>query len=155
MGVVISWSVVEETLVAERSNQKLVFTNGCFDLLHIGHIRYLEEAKKQGDLLFLGLNSDASVKRLKGETRPLQFEADRAEILSKLLMVDYVCIFEQDTPLELIKKIRPDVLVKGGDWTVDQIVGAKEVLSWGGEVKSLQFVQGKSTTRIVNKIAKL
>lgn len=155
MGTVVTWNEFDNKVSPLRRDKKLVFTNGCFDLLHIGHIRYLEEARKQGDLLFLGLNSDRSVKQLKGESRPLQKEEDRAEILSKLVMVDFVCIFDQETPLELILKVRPDVLVKGGDWSIDQIVGAKEVQSWGGEVKSLQFVEGKSTTNIVEKIQNL
>ncbi|MBT4761862.1 MAG: D-glycero-beta-D-manno-heptose 1-phosphate adenylyltransferase [Bdellovibrionaceae bacterium] len=131
--------------------QKVVFTNGCFDLLHVGHVRYLNEAKKQGDLLIVGLNSDASVKALKGEDRPIQSQEDRAEILLALSAVDYVCIFNEDTPLNLIKNIKPDILVKGGDWTVEQIVGGKEVLENGGEVKSLQFVDGKSTTKIIER----
>lgn len=131
---------------------KVVFTNGCFDLLHVGHIRLLKEAKSLGDLLVVGINSDKSVKSLKGHLRPLQSEQDRAEILSALKFVDYVTIFEEETPLELIKAIRPKVLVKGGDWSIDKIVGASFVESYGGIVRSLSFVPGKSTTKIIEKL---
>jgi rfaE bifunctional protein nucleotidyltransferase chain/domain len=132
---------------------KVVFTNGCFDILHRGHVSYLNEAKSLGDKLIIGLNSDASVKRLKGDSRPINSESDRKFVLENLKAVDEVFIFEEDTPLELIKKIMPDVLVKGGDWSVDQIVGSKEVLQNGGEVKSLKFIEGKSTTGIIEKIS--
>lgn len=131
--------------------KNIVFTNGCFDLLHVGHIRYLQEAKKLGDLLVVGVNSDASVKRLKGPTRPIQNENDRAEILAALGCVDYSIIFQEDTPLELIKKIKPRTLVKGGDWKISEIVGSDFVLAQGGQVLSLQFVDGKSTTKIIQK----
>ncbi|MCS6837390.1 MAG: D-glycero-beta-D-manno-heptose 1-phosphate adenylyltransferase [Bdellovibrionaceae bacterium] len=129
--------------------KKIVFTNGCFDLLHIGHVRYLKQAKSLGDLLFVGVNSDASVRRLKGPERPLQREQDRAEILDALKWVDFVTIFEEDTPRQLIAEVRPHVLVKGGDWAIDQIVGADLVLSWGGQVHSLGFVEGRSTTQLI------
>lgn len=132
--------------------KRIVFTNGCFDILHRGHIHYLNEAKKQGDLLFLGLNSDASVKRLKGESRPINTESDRKFMLENLKSVDFVEIFEEDTPYELIKAVQPQVLVKGGDWSVEEIVGSDIVLSSGGEVKSLIFVDGFSTTNIINQI---
>ena len=136
-----------------RKNKKVVFTNGCFDLLHVGHIRYLLEARALGDLLVIGLNSDVSVKRLKGQGRPLQPEADRAEILAALESVDFVTLFDEDTPAELIKKVRPDILVKGGDWPVDKIEGGAFVRSYGGEVHTLQFVEGRSTSGIVNKLS--
>lgn len=132
-------------------NKKIVFTNGCFDLLHVGHVRYLNEAATLGDLLIVGINSDNSVKILKGPTRPIQNENDRAEILASLKSVQHTVIFNQETPLELIQKIKPDILVKGGDWTVDQIVGSDFVLQNGGKVLSLQFVDGKSTTKIIEK----
>ena len=138
-----------------RSGKKVVFTNGCFDILHVGHVRYLAEAKKQGDLLVVGLNSDASVRGLKGDERPLQNEDDRSEILSQLQSVDYVVVFTDETPLKLIEAIGPDVLVKGGDWAIKDIVGSDFVMKRGGEVKSLQFVQGRSTTSLVEKIKKL
>ena len=138
--------------LAPHRSQKIVFTNGCFDILHLGHVRYLQEAKAQGDLLFLGLNSDSSVRRLKGETRPIQSELDRAEILLSLQAVDFVSIFSEETPIDLIRQVRPDVLVKGGDWPVKDIVGWDFVQSYGGEVKSLSFVEDRSTTSIVNRI---
>lgn len=117
----------------------------------MGHIRYLQEARRLGDYLVIGVNADASVKRLKGPTRPIQSEADRAEILAALGAVDMTVIFEEDTPEELIKIVKPDILVKGGDWKIDQIVGAPFVQSYGGQVMSLQFVDGKSTTKIIEK----
>lgn len=141
-----------DVLASQRKGKKVVFTNGCFDLLHVGHVRYLQEARAQGDLLVVGVNSDASVKRLKGEDRPLQGEADRAEILAALNGVDLVALFSEDTPEELIRKVRPDVLVKGGDWPVEKIAGSSFVLSYGGEVRSLQFLHGRSTTLLVEKM---
>lgn len=139
-------------LNAVRKNKKVVFTNGCFDLLHVGHIRYLQEARRQGDILVVGVNSDASVKRLKGETRPIQNESDRMEILAALECVDFVTRFSEDTPEKLIHEIKPDVLVKGGDWPVDKIVGASFVQSYGGEVRTLLFVDGRSTTSLIEKM---
>jgi rfaE bifunctional protein nucleotidyltransferase chain/domain len=138
--------------LARSQGKKIVFTNGCFDILHRGHVAYLTEARRLGDVLIMGLNSDASVRRLKGPTRPVNNETDRKFVLENLRCVDAVEIFEDDTPLELIKAIRPGILVKGGDWKVDQIVGGREVLSWGGEVLSLQFIDGYSTTAIINKV---
>ncbi len=135
----------------KKQNKKVVFTNGCFDLLHVGHVRYLEEAKKLGDFLVIGVNADESVKRLKGPTRPIQNQSDRAEILKALKSVDETVIFVEDTPENLIKQIKPDILVKGGDWSVDQIVGGTFVQSYGGQVCSLNFVDGKSTTKIIEK----
>lgn len=134
-----------------NQGKKIVFTNGCFDILHRGHVTYLSEARKLGDLLVVGVNSDASVKRLKGPSRPINSEADRAFVLLGLKSVDAVEIFSEDTPLELIKLIRPHVLVKGGDWKIEQIVGGTEVLSWGGKVLSLNFVNGFSTTSIIER----
>jgi D-beta-D-heptose 7-phosphate kinase/D-beta-D-heptose 1-phosphate adenosyltransferase len=132
--------------------QKTVFTNGCFDVLHVGHVRYLTQAKSLGDRLVVGLNTDESVKRLKGKERPYLPEQERKELLLALKAVDEVHLFEEDTPLELILKVKPDILVKGGDYSIDQIVGAKEVIGWGGEVKSLDFHEGHSTTDLVAKI---
>jgi D-glycero-beta-D-manno-heptose 1-phosphate adenylyltransferase len=134
-----------------RQGKKIVFTNGCFDLLHIGHVRYLEQAATLGDVLIVGINSDASVQKLKGPTRPIQNENDRAEILASLKAVDHTVLFTEDTPYNLIAKILPNVLVKGGDWTPDQIVGSDIVLAHHGEVKSLLFIDGKSTTKIIEK----
>jgi D-glycero-beta-D-manno-heptose 1-phosphate adenylyltransferase len=135
-----------------RGGKRIVFTNGVFDLLHTGHVRYLRAAKKLGDVLVVGLNSDRSVRRLgKGPERPVVKQRDRAEVLAALEMVDYVVIFDQDTPLQLITALQPDVLVKGGDWTVDRIVGADLVLARGGKVKSLPFAKGYSTTRLIER----
>lgn len=155
MGQVSTLTKISADLAPVRVlNKKIVFTNGCFDLLHVGHVRYLQEARKLGDILVVGVNSDASTRRLKGPTRPVQIEADRAEILAALSCVDYVVIFEEDTPLRLIETVLPDILVKGGDWKIDQIVGADFVLTRGGQVLSLQFVDGKSTTSIIQKAQK-
>ncbi len=141
-----------DKFLSSNVGKKIVFTNGCFDILHKGHVSYLTEAKKLGDLLVVGVNSDSSVKRLKGPERPINNEADRAYVLSQLKCVDFVEIFHEDTPLNLINKILPSILVKGGDWKSDQIVGAKEVIQNGGQVLSLNFVDGYSTTSIIQKI---
>ena len=136
---------------ARKKGKKTVFTNGCFDLIHRGHVTYLETARNKGDLLIVALNSDESVQRLKGPTRPLNPLADRRIVMAALESVDYVTWFTQDTPLQLIRKLKPDVLVKGGDWKVNQIVGAEEVLERGGKVYSISFVEGHSTTRLIAK----
>lgn len=148
---VISGKAVE-TFRRDHKDQKVVFTNGCFDIMHVGHIRYLQEAAKLGDILVVGLNSDESVKRLKGSDRPVNNQNDRAEVMSALGFVDYVVIFDEDTPLELIKKIQPDVLVKGGDYKDQYVVGTKEVEERGGKLVLIPFVPGKSTTKIIEKI---
>jgi rfaE bifunctional protein nucleotidyltransferase chain/domain len=137
-----------------EENRKLVFTNGCFDILHRGHVEYLNEAKNLGDFLLIGVNSDASVKKLKGPSRPINNENDRAYLLDNLKAVDYVMIFDDDTPYEMIKGIIPDVLVKGGDWKEEDIVGSDIVKGNGGEVKSLNFVGDYSTTGVIEKINK-
>ncbi len=136
-------------------DRKIVFTNGCFDILHLGHVRYLAEAKVLGQFLFVGINSDSSVRTLKGPDRPVQNEKDRAEILAGLKSVDAVSIFSESTPLELIMLVKPNILVKGGDWDTHKIVGKTEVESWGGKVLSLPFVPGHSTSDIVKKIQDL
>ncbi len=142
-----------ETLELWRGNNtKIVFTNGCFDILHRGHVEYLANAANLGDVLVLGLNTDASVKRLKGESRPLQDEFSRATILSALFFIDKVVYFDEDTPYELIKYIQPDILVKGGDYEVEKIVGYDIVKAKGGEVLTIDFVDGFSTTKIINKM---
>lgn len=151
MGQTLPLSDLLQELKTRRTNRRVVFTNGCFDLLHIGHIRYLQEAKRQGDLLVVGVNSDDSVKRLKGPTRPIQNEKDRAEILAALACVDYTVVFPEDTPENLIHAVKPDVLVKGGDWKVESIVGGSFVQSYGGQVLSLQFIEGRSTTKLIEK----
>jgi D-glycero-beta-D-manno-heptose 1-phosphate adenylyltransferase len=131
---------------------EIVFTNGCFDLLHFGHLTYLAQARDLGDRLVIGLNSAASVKRLKGAHRPLNDEATRALQMAALAFVDLVIVFEEDTPAQLIEALVPDILVKGGDYTVEQIVGAQTVLENGGEVRTLNFVEGYSTTLLEEKI---
>lgn len=133
-------------------SKKIVFTNGCFDILHIGHIRYLKKSKELGDLLIIGLNSDYSVKRLKGENRPYNKENERAEMLLALSFVDYVILFDEDTPYNLIEKIKPSVLTKGGDYEKSKIVGAQIVESYNGQVVILPFTEGKSTTNILKNI---
>lgn len=138
--------------LARSKGQKIVFTNGCFDILHRGHVDYLSKARSLGDLLIVGLNSDKSVQRIKGESRPIQDENSRAEILASLLFVDYVVLFDQDTPLELIEKVRPDFLVKGADYKPENIVGHEIVEEKGGKVVTIEFLQGYSTSKIVEKI---
>ena len=144
-----------KTLQSQRQGKKVVFTNGCFDILHMGHVSYLEEAKSCGDILVVGLNTDRSVKELKGPERPLQHEEDRARILTALKAVDHTILFDEETPINLIEAIQPEVLVKGGDWPIDKIVGSSSVLAKGGEVKSLKFIEGRSTTNVFNKIKQL
>ncbi|MFQ6031695.1 MAG: D-glycero-beta-D-manno-heptose 1-phosphate adenylyltransferase [Candidatus Zixiibacteriota bacterium] len=138
---------------AKRNHQKVVFTNGCFDILHRGHIECLKKAKSLGDLLIVGLNSDSSVKKLKGDKRPIFPQKDRAEILASLWMVDYVCIFEEETPQKIISALIPDILVKGGDYKKRKIVGKQVVESHGGKVFTVKEVKGKSTKNIINRIA--
>lgn len=155
MGQFTTQEQLEKKLKTLRQGKKVVFTNGCFDLLHIGHVRYLQEAKSLGDFLVIGVNADASVRKLKGPERPVQNETDRAEILAALECVSFTTLFTEDTPANLIQLLRPDVLVKGGDWAVKDIVGGDFVQSYGGLVKSLPFVAGRSTSTIVEKILKL
>jgi D-beta-D-heptose 7-phosphate kinase/D-beta-D-heptose 1-phosphate adenosyltransferase len=135
-----------------RRKKSVVFTNGCFDILHRGHIEYLKKAKSLGDVLIVGLNSDSSVREIKGEKRPIVPQDDRAEIIAALEMVDYVLIFRETTPLQVIHKLVPDVLVKGGDYTVNKIVGNKIVESTGGRVITVKQVPGRSTKNIIRKI---
>lgn len=141
-----------EEFLAKNRNKKIVFTNGCFDILHLGHIEYLTEAKAQGDLLIVAINSDASVRKIKGPDRPINNEHDRAKMLLSLKSVDCVQVFQNETPLEIIKLIKPNVLVKGGDWKIEQIVGHEFILSTGGEVKSLMFKSGYSTSSLISKV---
>jgi D-glycero-beta-D-manno-heptose 1-phosphate adenylyltransferase len=135
-----------------RQGRRVVFTNGCFDLLHPGHIRYLQEARRLGDALIVALNSDRSVRELKGEKRPILDQNERSEVMAALGCVDYVTIFDEPTPREIISALLPDVLVKGGDWGVDRIVGRDEVEAAGGKVLSLPFVDGCSTTDVIERI---
>ncbi len=136
----------------KKDGQRIVFTNGCFDILHIGHARYLFQARELGDFLIVAVNSDRSVKDIKGPERPVINENERAEMLAALGCVDMTVIFDEDTPYEIIKILVPDVLVKGGDWKEEDIVGADIVKKAGGEIKSITFVEGSSTTNIINKI---
>ena len=135
-----------------RAGKKLVFTNGVFDILHVGHVRYLSQARELGDALVVAINSDASVRELKGEARPLVSQNDRAEVLAALSSVDYVTVFDDISPRSLIAKLLPDVLVKGGDYTLDQIHGREEVEAAGGRVISLPFVAGSSTSQIIERM---
>lgn len=153
MGEVVS----KEQLVAacgrlRREGKRIVFTNGCFDLLHLGHVDYLKKAKSLGDILVVGLNDDASVRRLKGSPRPIMPQADRAAVVAALASVDYSCLFAEDTPLELIRAVQPDVLVKGADWAVDAVVGKDIVEARGGTVTTIEFLPNRSTTAIITKI---
>jgi D-beta-D-heptose 7-phosphate kinase/D-beta-D-heptose 1-phosphate adenosyltransferase len=135
-----------------QQGKRIVFTNGCFDLLHAGHIYSLTQAKASGDVLVVGINSDASVKRLKGAKRPILDAAERATVLGALEVVDYVTIFDEDTPQDLIILLQPTVLVKGGDWRVDAVVGKAEVESWGGKVVLIPYQDGRSTTNIIERV---
>jgi rfaE bifunctional protein nucleotidyltransferase chain/domain len=139
----------------KQQGKTIVFTNGCFDIIHAGHVTYLENAKVLGDVLIVGLNTDDSVRRLKGKGRPLNDERDRAMVLDSLRFVDYVTLFGEDTPYDLIKEIKPDILVKGGDYTPETIVGADIVMQYGGKVVVIPLVEGKSTTGLIEIIKKL
>jgi rfaE bifunctional protein nucleotidyltransferase chain/domain len=142
----------EKLAVLRKEGKKIAFTNGCFDILHVGHVRYLKEAKKTADILILALNSDSSVRAIKGEKRPLVGEEERAELLAALECIDFVTIFTESTPLALICYLQPDLLIKGGDWPEDKVVGRDEIKKWGGHVTIIPEVAGKSTTNIVDKI---
>jgi len=135
--------------------ERVVFTNGCFDILHLGHVRYLKASKALGDVLLVGLNSDASIRGIKGNNRPINSEKDRAEVLAALACVDYITIFEEPDPLNLIEEVVPDVLVKGADWEASQIVGADLVQGYGGRVVRIPFVEDVSTTRLIERILRV
>lgn len=145
-------AIAREARGLQSSGRNLVFTNGCFDILHAGHVALLRQARQLGDALVVAINSDASVRRLKGSTRPILSQDERAEILAALEMVTFVCVFDEDTPLETILRIRPDVLVKGADWGAGEIVGRAEVESWGGRVATIPLVAGKSTTGVIERV---
>ena len=150
------WPQIAEIAAEQRRQGKqIVFTNGCFDLLHSGHVRYLEAARELGDVLIVGVNGDAGVRRLKGPERPIVIEADRCIVLAGLACVDIVVLFDQDTPYELIELIRPDVLVKGGDWAEEEIVGADLVLARGGRVLSLPYWKGHSSSGIIERVKEI
>lgn len=142
------------TEALKKRGKKIIFTNGCFDILHFGHVKYLEAAKKRGDVLIVGLNSDGSVRKIKGKTRPINRQNERAYILAGLASVDYVVIFSGETPYNLINTLKPDILVKGGDWQKEKIVGADIVKKQGGKIIVIPFVSGFSTTKLIQKIAK-
>ncbi len=155
MHAIIDFNHIEafiDKLRRDFPGRKISFTNGCFDILHRGHVAYLEQAAAVADFLVVGLNSDHSVRRLKGEKRPYISQEDRAFILSRLEMVDVVCIFEQDTPLELIKRVKPDFLIKGADYQLHEIVGKNVVESYGGKVLTVPLIKGRSTTNIISRI---
>lgn len=134
-----------------NSGRKTVFTNGCFDILHAGHVQYLRQSKKLGDIQIVALNSDASVKRLKGQSRPINSLIDRAEVISELSCVDYVTSFDEDTPADILEIIRPDILTKGGDYKKEDVVGYELLKSYGGEIVILDFLEGRSTTEIISR----
>lgn len=149
---IMDWDAAAAFVAAcHAAGQRVAFTNGCFDLLHPGHIRILQETRKTADVMVLALNTDASVQRLKGPARPVQPEQDRATVLAALACVDCVVLFDEDTPLELLCHLKPDVLVKGADYTKAEVVGATEIESWGGEVRLVDLVEGRSTTNLIEK----
>ncbi len=148
-------ALIRERALLRDKGQMLVFTNGCFDLLHPGHIRYLAQARALGDALLVAVNSDRSVQILKGQGRPILNENERVEVIAALRAVDYVTVFDEETPHSLIIQLRPDVLVKGGDWPLDDIVGREDVEAAGGKVLSLPFLEGSSTTEIIERIKRL
>ena len=153
---IVRQNLLRETLLALKAQgKKIVFTNGCFDLVHLGHLDYLEKARGKGDVLVIGLNSDQSIRRLKGASRPVMDENSRARLLAALEFVDYVVLFDEDTPLELIRDILPDILVKGDDYDLSNIVGADVVMSNGGKVETVELVKGYSSTAIIEKIKNL
>lgn len=135
-----------------RQNKKVVFTNGCFDVLHFGHVSYLRKARSLGNVLVVGLNTDASIRKLKGPSRPVNSQKDRSEILAELASVDAVVFFSENTPEALIQKLRPDVLVKGADWKESEIIGGKFVTAYGGQVQRIKFEPGRSTSKILEKL---
>jgi rfaE bifunctional protein nucleotidyltransferase chain/domain len=150
--IILNWQELKKILDKKRIGKKIVFTNGCFDIIHAGHISYLEKARSLGDILVVGVNSDESVKRLKGENRPVNKENDRLYILSAIRYIDFVTLFTEDTPYNLIKTIVPDILVKGGDWNINDIVGKDIVEKNNGKVIAIDYLNGYSTTSILEKI---
>ena len=153
MNKILTWEALKNAVELHRKEGRTIaFTNGCFDILHVGHVQYLQEARKMGDLLVLGLNSDVSVRAIKGEKRPLVPQAERAEVVAALTTVDYVTLFDETTPLRLIEFLQPDCLVKGGDWKEASVVGRDLVRARGGRVVIIPLTEGASTTNIVEKI---
>ena len=155
MGQVLSIEkLVKEIEILKSNGKKIVSTNGCFDILHVGHVRYLQKSASLGDILVVCLNSDRSVKALKGDSRPLNNENDRAEVLAALGCVDFVVIFDEDTPINYLAQIKPDIHTKGGDYDINTLPEAKVIMDNGGKVEFINFVEGKSTTNIINKMKK-
>lgn len=153
MGQIITDKDLSSIIKELRENKKkIVATNGCFDILHIGHVRYLKKAKALGDILIVAVNSDKSTRELKGPSRPINSQNDRMEILSSLICVDYVILFDKISPVDLLLEIKPDIYAKGGDYTIESLPEAKAILSYGGKVELIDFVDGKSTTNLINKI---
>ncbi len=153
MGSIVSRDELKNIrLRLKQEKKRVVFTNGCFDILHRGHIEYLAKAKSLGDVLVVGVNSDQSVRRIKGDARPIVGEEDRATVIAAFGAVDYVCVFDEDTPFELIRAIVPDILVKGADWPIEKVIGREIVESAGGSVQTIDFVSNRSTTGIIKKI---
>ena len=138
----------------KKQGKKVVFTNGCFDIIHFGHVKYLEEAKKKGDILIVAINSNSSIKRIKDSSRPIISQHDRTGVIAALQSVDFVTVFNDSTPLNLIKKIKPDILIKGSDWKKDNIIGADILKKYGGKVLQAKFLKGYSTSKIIKKIVK-
>lgn len=139
----------------KRCGKRIVFTNGCFDVLHYGHVKYLQQAKNKGDVLIVGVNSDSSVKKIKGNMRPIVPQRQRMRVVAALESVDFVAVFKQPTPIKLIKSLKPDILIKGGDWKTKAIVGSEFVKSYGGKTITIPFVRGLSTSNLIEKIAKV
>lgn len=147
--------LVKTASALKRKNKRIIFTNGCFDILHSGHVSYLNKAKNLGNILIVGVNTDSSIKRIKGRNRPINKLRDRLEVLAGLECIDYLCTFSQMTPIELIKRIKPDILVKGADWKNKDIVGNNFIKSYGGKTKTITFKKGYSTTNLIKKINSL
>ena len=152
--IVSSLSLKQKINILRKKGKRMVFTNGCFDILHFGHIQYLQDAKNKGDYLVVAVNSDSSVKRIKGSTRPIICQSDRLKTIAALSSVDFVVLFNEDTPLKLIKALRPDILVKGADWDKKKIVGSDFVENYGGKVVTVRLTQGRSTSALIEKIVR-
>ena len=152
MAILTKSEVSARVMKWREAGKSIVFTNGCFDIIHRGHIEYLQKAKALGDKLVLGLNSDKSIKKIKGSNRPIQFQADRAAVLDAIEVIDVVVIFNEETPLELINELKPDILVKGGDYEEDSVVGANEIKMWDGSVVIIPYIESQSTTGIIDRV---
>jgi len=155
MGKIVKKEELKEIIKnLKTQNKKSVFTNGCFDILHVGHVKYLQKSAEFGDILIIGLNSDKSVKKLKGDSRPINNESDRAYVLCALSVVDFVIIFDENSPANLLDELKPDIYTKGGDYTIETLPEAKTILKNGGKIEFIDFVEGKSTTNIIKAIKK-